>query len=49
MFLGDISVPLTVIQIVYLNNKIRSFLVRILIRKYNTDNKVFKKEFYNKK
>ena len=49
MFLGDFSVPLTVIQIVNLDSKFRSFLVRILVRKDNTDNKVFKKEFYTKK
>ena len=30
------------------NGKFRSFLVRILIQKDNTDNKVFKKEFYIK-
>ena len=33
---------------VSLNSKFRCFLVRILIRKDNTDNKVFKKEFYTK-
>ena len=38
MFLGDFSVPLTVIQTVSLNSKFRSFLVRILIRKDNTGN-----------
>ena len=31
------------------NSKFRSFLVRILIRKDNTDYNVFKKEFYTKK
>ncbi len=40
--------PLTVIQTVNSNSKFRSFLVRILIRKDNTDNKVFKREFYTK-
>ena len=49
MFLGGFSVLLTVIQTVNLNSKFRSFLVRILIRKDNTDNKVFKREFYTKK
>ena len=34
---------------VILNGKFRSFLVRILIEKDNTDNKVFKKEFHTKK
>ena len=33
---------------VSLNSKSCSFLVRILIQKDNTDNKVFKKEFYTK-
>ena len=33
---------------VSLNSKFCSFLVRILIRKDNTDNKVFKREFYTK-
>ena len=33
---------------VSLNSKFRSFLVRILIRKDNTDNKVFKRDFYTK-
>ena len=32
-----------------LNSKFLSFLVRILIRKDNTENKVFKKEFSTKK
>ena len=41
--------PLTVIQTVNLNSKFRSFLVRVLVRKDNTDNKVLKKEFYTKK
>ena len=36
-------------QTVSLNSKFYSFLVRILIRKDNTDNKVFKREFYTKK
>ena len=31
-----------------LNGKFCSFLVRILIRKDNTDNKVSKREFYTK-
>ena len=30
------------------NCKFRCFLIRILIRKDNTDNKVFKREFYTK-
>ena len=30
------------------NSKFRSFQVRILIQKDNTDNKVFKREFYTK-
>ena len=30
------------------NDKFHSFLVWILIQKDNTDNKVFKKEFYTK-
>ena len=30
------------------NGKFPSFLVRILVQKDNTDNKVFKKEFYTK-
>ena len=47
-FLGDFSVLLTVIQTVSLNSKFHSFLVQILIQKDNTDNKVFKKEFYTK-
>ena len=34
---------------VNLNSKFHSFLVWILIRKDNTGNKVFKKEFYTKK
>ena len=33
---------------VILNGKFHSFLVRRLIQKYYTDNKVFKKEFYIK-
>ena len=37
--------PLTVIQTVNLNSQFRSFLVRILIRKDNTNNKVFKRKF----
>ena len=41
MFFGGFSVPLTVIQTVNLNSKFRSFLIQILIRKYNTDKKVF--------
>ena len=41
MFLGSFSAPLTVIQTVSLNSKFRSFLVRTLIRKDNTDNKNF--------
>ena len=41
MFLGGFSVPLTL----NLNSKFRSFLVRILSRKDNTDNKVFKRNF----
>ena len=49
MFLGGFSVPLTVIQTVNLNSKFHSFLVRILVRKDNTDNKIFKREFYTKK
>ena len=49
MFLVGFSVPLTVIQTVNLNSKFRCFLVRILIRNDNTDNKVFKREFYTKK
>ena len=40
MFLGGFGVSLTVIQTVNLNSKFRSFLVRILVRKDNTDNKV---------
>ena len=44
MFLGEFSVPLTVIS----NSKFRRFLVRILIQKDNTDNKIFKREFYTK-
>ena len=31
-----------------LNSKFCSFLIRILIRKDNTDNKVFKRQFYTK-
>ena len=38
----------TVIQTASLNSKFRSFLVRILIQKDNTCNKVLKKEFYTK-
>ena len=49
MFLGGFSISLTVIQTINLNSKFRSFLVRVLIRKDNTDNKDFKKEFYSKK
>ena len=49
MFLGSFSVLLTVIQTVNLNSKFHSFLVRILIQKNNSDNKVFKREFYTKK
>ena len=45
MFLGGFSVLLTVIQTVNLNNKSPSFLVWILVRKDNTDNKVFKRNF----
>ena len=30
------------------NGKFRSFLVRIRIPKYNTENKVLRKEFYKK-
>ena len=48
MFLGGFSVPLTGIQNVSLNGKFGSFLVWILIQKDNTDNKVFKREFYTK-
>ena len=56
MFLGGFSLPLTVIQTVNLNSKFRRFLVRILVRKDNTDNKNFqrnliqrnKKENYRK-
>ncbi len=48
MFLGSFSVPLTVIQTVNLNSKFRSFLVWMLIRNDNTDNKAFKKEFFTK-
>ena len=48
MFLGDFNVPLMVIQIVSLNSKLHSFLVRILVRKDNTDNKPFKREFHTK-
>ena len=33
---------------VNLNSKFRSFLFGIVIQKYNTDNKVFKREFYTK-
>ena len=48
MFLGGVSAPLTVIQTVDLNSKFRSFRVRILVRKDNTDNKVFlKRILYN--
>ena len=47
--LGGFSVPLTLIQTVNLNSKFHSFLLRILIRKDNRDNKIFKKEFYTKK
>ena len=36
------------VQTVSSNGKFRIFLVRILIRKYYTDNKVFKKEFHTK-
>ena len=39
MFLGSFRVALTVIQTVDLNRKFHSFLVQILIRKDNTDNK----------
>ena len=42
MFLEGFSVPY---QTVSLNSK---FLVRTLIQKDNTDNKVFKREFYTK-
>ena len=49
MILGGTSVPLMIIETVNLNCKFRSFLIRILALKYNTDNKVFKKEFYTKK
>ena len=45
MFLGGFSVPLTVIQIVNLNSKFCSILVRILVRKDKRDNKVFKRNF----
>ena len=36
------------VHTVSLNIKFRSFLVRTLVRKDNSDNKVFKKEFYTK-
>ena len=49
IFLGGFSVPLTVIQTVNLNSKFRSFLVRIFVRKVNTDNKVFKGNFIQNK
>ena len=49
MFLGAFNVQLTVIQTVNLNSEFHSFLVRILVRKDNSDDKVFKKEFYTKK
>ena len=39
---------LTVIQTVSLNSKFCNILVRIQIRKDNTDNKFFKKEFHTK-
>ena len=43
MFLGDFSVPLnSKFKTVSLNSKFRSFKVRILIQKDNTDNKVLK-------
>ena len=49
MFLRGFSVQYqTVIQTMSLNSKFRCFLVRILVRKDNTDDKVFKKEFYTK-
>ena len=41
-FLGVFSAPLTVIQTISLYSKFSSFLVQILIRKDNKDNKVFK-------
>ena len=41
MFLESFSVPLMVIQRENLNGKFRSFIVRILLRKDNTYNKVF--------
>ena len=39
---------LAVIQTISSNGKFHSFLVRILVRKDNTDNKVFLREFYTK-
>ena len=45
MFLGSFSGSLTVIQAVNLSRKFRSLQVRILVRKNNTDNKVFKRNF----
>ena len=48
MFLGSFTVPLNGKLKLSLNSKLRISLVRILVRKDNTDNKVFKKEFYIK-
>ena len=49
MFSGCFNVPLNGnFKLISLNSKLRSVLIRILIRKYNTDNKVFKREFYAK-
>ena len=45
MFLGGFRVQF---QMVSLNCKFRCFLVRILIRKDNTDNEFFKRNFYSK-
>ena len=49
MFLAGFSVPLMVIQTVNLNSKFRSFLVRILVQEDNTENKVLKMNFIQKK
>ena len=53
MFLGDVILNGKLLcntkWYVILNGKFRSFLVRILIQKDNTDNKVLKRNFIQKK